>query len=172
MRFSSPLRPTGEIVLAGGERLGVRALVPGDRDALAAAFAALSEESRRRRFLGPKPRLSARELTFLTELDHVAHEALVATDADGRIVGIARYGAWVDERATADVAVTVADEWQRRGIGTALTRRIVQAARANGIARLTATTMWENAPALMLLKRLGFRPCGSANGLLDLALAL
>jgi hypothetical protein len=43
--------------------LHIRPIGPDDRDALAEAFAALSARSRQQRFLGPKPRLGARELT-------------------------------------------------------------------------------------------------------------
>ena len=48
----------------------------------------MSDRTRRQRFLGPKPRLSARELDYLTDVDHVTHEALVAIDeTTGEIVG-------------------------------------------------------------------------------------
>ena len=54
-------------------RLRVRPIAPADRDRLVEAFDALSERSRYHRFLGPKPRLSTRELRYLTEVDHVNH---------------------------------------------------------------------------------------------------
>jgi RimJ/RimL family protein N-acetyltransferase len=149
--------------------LVVRPIDPADRDALAAAFARLSPESRRRRFLGPKPKLTARELTYLTDVDHISHEALVAIDdADGSIVAVARYAGG----PRADMAVTVADERQGRGIGGALAARIVRAARANGIGSLTATALWENGPALALMRRLGFRAVGSGDGWLEFRLEL
>ena len=91
----SPCRAAGELVLADGSRVRTRPIKPADRDALADGFARLSAKSRYRRFLGPKPTLSARELTYLTEVDHVTHEAVVAFDeADGRMVGVARYAVW------------------------------------------------------------------------------
>jgi RimJ/RimL family protein N-acetyltransferase len=148
----------------------VRPIDSRDRDAFSAWFGRLSDESRRRRFLGPKPRLSARELTFLTEVDHVSHTALVAVDDDGRLIGEARYA--VEEPGTADFAVTVADEWQSRGVGTRLARRLIGAARANGMNRLTALTLAENAPARRLLERLGFRPVGYDGDALEYALVL
>jgi RimJ/RimL family protein N-acetyltransferase len=154
-------------------RLAVRPITPEDRDALAATFAGLSPETRRRRFLGPKPKLTARELTYLTNVDHVSHEALVAVDEeDGEIVAVARYATGPHGAASADIAVTVADDCQGRGIGSALAARIVQAARRNGIASLTATTLWENGAARALLRRLGFRAVGSDDGMLELALDL
>ena len=160
-------------MLADGSRVRTRAIEPADRDALADGFARLSARSRYRRFLGPKHTLTARELTYLTEVDHVTHEAVVAFDEAGdRMVGVARYAAWPGSDDTADLAVTVADDWHRRGLGSALTASVVGCARANGIRRLTGTILWENAAAAALLRRLGFRPVGSSDGALEFSLDL
>jgi RimJ/RimL family protein N-acetyltransferase len=146
------------LVLADGTRLRLRPIERGDRDGLAALFARLSPESRRRRFLSAKPQLSDRELDYFTDIDHVGHEAIAAVDErDGSLVGVARYA--VDRRhpAAAHMAVTVADDLQGMGIGAALASRAVKRARANGVDVLMATTLSENRPARALLRRLGFR---------------
>jgi RimJ/RimL family protein N-acetyltransferase len=148
----------------------VRPIDSRDRDAFSAWFGRLSDESRRRRFLGPKPRLSSRELTYLTEVDQVNHTALVAVDADGRLIGEARYA--VEHDRIADMAVTVADEWQGRGIGSRLAARLIEAARANGMTRLTAITLWDNAAATALLHRLGFLRTGYDGDAVEYELAL
>ena len=163
---------TAALVLADGARLGVRPISADDRDALSTWFGRLSPESRRRRFHGPKPKLSARELTYLTELDHVSHTALVAVDGCGRLVGEARYATAERGGRVADFAVTVADEWQGRGVASRLSARLVQAARGNGIVRLTALTLSENLAAQRLLLRLGFRYSGTDCGALAYELAL
>jgi RimJ/RimL family protein N-acetyltransferase len=149
----------------------VRPLDGRDRDAFSAWFGRLSDESRRRRFHGPKPRLSERELTYLTELDHVSHTALVAVDQDGRLIGEARYATDAPGDRTADFAVTVSDEWQGRGVGSRLAARLVEAARANGMTRLTALTLWDNTAAIALLHRLGFRRVGYDGDALEYELA-
>ena len=143
-----------------------------DRDAFCAWFGRLSDESRRKRFLGPKPKLSARELTYLTEVDHVNHTALVAVDASGTLIGEARYATDRPGERTADFAVTVADDWQGRGVGTRLAARLIEAARANGMTRLTAVTLWENGAAIALLHRLGFLRTGFAGDAIEYELAL
>ena len=143
--------------LRDGTRLRVRPIRPDDRDRLVALFDRLSPESRHRRFLAPKPRLTSRELTYLTEVDHVSHEALVAVDDDGTIAGVSRYAAWHDRDGVAEIAIAVADDLHSRGLGSALADRIVREACVNGIARLTAATLWGNRPAFAVLKRLGFR---------------
>jgi RimJ/RimL family protein N-acetyltransferase len=151
----------------------VRALGPDDRDALSAAFARLSPESRRRRFLGPKPRLSERDLTFLTDVDHVRHEALAAIDeADGSIVAVARYNAWASRADAAELAVAVVDEWQGRRLGTRLAHAVIARARANGFVLVTGTTLWDNRPARRMLRTLGFNTVAYDGALLDMELPL
>jgi RimJ/RimL family protein N-acetyltransferase len=151
----------------------IRPLEPSDRSRLAALFKRLSPESRRRRFLGSKPELSERELRYFTEVDHHWHEALAAVDRrDGSIVGIARYVGLAGRPTAADVAVAVADEVQRRGIGTTLARCLIARARVNGFDVLTASTLWENRPARVLLRRLGFHARGSEGNVIELELDL
>jgi acetyltransferase len=154
-----------------GIPLAVRPIAAEDRERLAAAFERLSDLSRMRRFLGPKPRLSAAELTYLTEIDHRTHEALVAVDeTEDRIVGVARYAPELDRPGTADIAFAVADEWQGQGIATMLAALLMRRAEANAVERLTATTFPDNRPARAVLRRLGFRTVGIGGGVVELEL--
>ena len=163
---------TAALVLADGARLGVRPISADDRDAFSTWFGRLTPESRRRRFHGPKPKLTARELTYLTEVNHVTHTALVAVDESGELVGEARYATGEPQSREADFAITVADEWQGRGVGSRLAAQLVRAARANGMTELTALTLWENAAARALLRGLGFRYAGRDGEALEYRLAL
>jgi GNAT superfamily N-acetyltransferase len=161
----------GQMTLADGARLRVRPIVPADREPLADAFDRLSDRSRRQRFLAPKPRLSARELDYLTDVDHVTHEALVAIDeTTGDIVGVGRYATGGAGGAAADMALAVVDAWQRRGIGHALAVRLVERARANGITRLTGTALADNLLVRALLDRLGFRVRSVSAGIVEVEL--
>jgi RimJ/RimL family protein N-acetyltransferase len=136
----------------------IHPLRAADEPAWWRAVAGLSPETRRRRFGGPKPRLSDREATYLLDVGHDGREALVAIDPDTReVIGIARYAVVPDDARTADVAIVVADEWQGHGIGPALLRELAGAALDAGIPRLVATTLGENRPAHKLLARGGFR---------------
>jgi RimJ/RimL family protein N-acetyltransferase len=162
-----------ESVLADGRRLRFRPLSSDDRDRLAGLFDRLTFESRRRRFLSPKLALTTRELAYLTDIDHVAHEAIAAVDQrDDSIVGVARYVRVPDRPGEAEVAAEVADDIHRMGVGTELAVRLVDRARANGITLLTATTLWENRPARALLRRLGFRARASHGAEIELELTL
>jgi RimJ/RimL family protein N-acetyltransferase len=160
------------LTVAGGTRFTVRPISGDDKAALAAFFERLSEESRRRRFLGPKPSLSRRDLAFLTEVDQRRHVAIVALDPAGAIVGVGRYATWANEPDRAELAFAVADEWHGRGIGSALGERLVAHARATGLAVLTGSTFALNAPAKALLARLGFVPTGIASGVAEYELRL
>jgi GNAT superfamily N-acetyltransferase len=159
--------------LPDGALIRIEPLKRGDRASVRGLFARLSAESRLRRFLSPVPALSERELTFLSDVGHVTHEAMTAVDPDdGSIAGIARYVQYQGRPGVADVAVAVADEMQRRGIGTVLMDRLITCAQANGFHLLTATTLWENRAARALLRTMGFQATGSDGAEIELALRL
>lgn len=151
--------PAAELlVLADGTSITLRPVAATDRGALASLFARLGPESRHARFFSPKHALSARELAYFTDIDHRHHEAIAAINRrDQLFVGVARYVGVPDRVGVAEVAIEIADTFQRKGIGTALTSLTIQRAHANGLALLTATTRWENRAARGLLRRHGFR---------------
>jgi RimJ/RimL family protein N-acetyltransferase len=160
-----------QMTLADGARLRVRPIVPADREPLADAFDRLSDRSRHQRFLAPKRRLSLRELDYLTDIDHITHEALVAIDeTTGEIVGIGRYATGSGGGVAADMALVVVDAWQRRGIGHGLAVRLVERACANGIERLIGTALADNVRVRALLERIGFRVAAVSNGVVEVAL--
>jgi acetyltransferase len=139
-------------------RVEIHPLRAADEAAWWRAVAALSPETRRRRFGTPKPRLTAKESAYLLDVGHDGREALVAVDPVSReIVGVARFAVEPDDRTTADVAIVVADERQGEGIGPQLVRELAAAALDAGIANLVATTHGDNRPAHKLLARAGFR---------------
>lgn len=119
------------------------------------AFARLSEESRRLRFLTAKPTLTRAELDYLTHVDGHNHEALGAIDPlTGDGVGIGRWVRDRDDSSRAEVAVTVADEWQGRGVGTILLEHLSDRARDEGIKTFTALVAADNLNMQRLLERL------------------
>ena len=141
---------TRVIRLRHGRLALVRPLRDGDVETVAAVFERLGERSRRRRFNGPKPRLSPAELEQLAAV-HVNRHVLVASLArDDRPVAIARL---VRDGSSAEIAFEVADDYQRLGVGSALTAMLLADARAAGIAEVTALVASDNAPAMSLLRR-------------------
>lgn len=143
------MSPDGELVeLRDGSRVVVRPIGPADKDAIAAGFERLSAESRYRRFFAPLTELGDEELAYLTEVDHHDHEALIGFAADGgEPVGVARFIRNA-EPYEAEVAVTVVDHWQGRGVATALLDRLVPRARAEGITHFLAVVLSDNRGAI------------------------
>jgi len=139
-------------VLKDGSTVLIRQVHSTDAALLAEGFAQLSAQSRWFRFLTGKPHLTAAELRYFTEIDHHDHEALGALDpVDGRGLGVARYIRHAEDPEGAEVAVTVVDEWQGRGLATELLRRLVDRARQEGIRHFTALVAADNAAVVALL---------------------
>ena len=142
--------------LPDGTPILIRRVEPSDRKELAEAYEALSPESRRLRFFSPPTHLSEALLDHLTQLDFVDRFALVArTDDDERGLGIARWIRDAEQPTKASAAVTVADDWQGRGVGTQLLIALIEEARAAGIDTFVAEVLWDNQVVLDPLRRLG-----------------
>jgi GNAT superfamily N-acetyltransferase len=147
----------GELVdLPDGSEVLVRPVRPDDKPLLAAAWEGFGEESRYRRFMAAKKQLSTRELAHFTEIDHVDHEAIAALDPrTGAGLGVARYLRNAGRPDTAEAAVAVIDDWQGRGLGGVLLRRLCARAKANGIDAFTASLRTDNRSMMRLFQRLG-----------------
>jgi RimJ/RimL family protein N-acetyltransferase len=143
--------------LSDGTEVRLREIRASDKALLAAGHARLSEESRLRRFLGSKPRLTPSDLRYLTEVDGVNHYALVAVLGDRDIVAVARWVRLQDEPDAAEAAVVVGDPLQGKGLGKILARELADAARTRGISRIRASILSENPPAMALMKVIGDR---------------
>lgn len=146
--------------LPDGTRIRVRPSLPDGGAILQAALRALSPQSRYQRFLSPKDDLTPAELDYLTRTDGVRHLALAAVplDADGteqNPIGVARWIREAEGGDVAEVAVTVADAWQRRGVGTLLFRALAQRAQAVGVRRWRAVFLADNRGARRLLESVG-----------------
>jgi RimJ/RimL family protein N-acetyltransferase len=140
--------------LRDGSAVVINPVRSADAPLLAEGFERLSAKSRLTRFLSPKKQLSARELRYFTDIDHHDHEALGAISIeDGRGVGIARYVRDTDDPQAAEIAVTIVDEWQGRGLGTLLLTQLSKRARQEGISRFNALVADGNEPVLALLRR-------------------
>ena len=169
---------TGEAVdgrLADGTRVRFRRARPGDRARLRQGFARLSTQSRYRRFLSPLRDLRPAVLDYLTAADFEKHCAWIA-ELPGPIghpgVGI---GHWFRSATgtSAEVAVTVVDEYQGLGIGKALLWLLAETALGKGVRTFTATVLAENRPALRIASEItGAGQAPSKAGEVELAISL
>ncbi len=139
--------------LRDGTLVFVRPIAPEDRETLRAGFEQLSDESRYRRFFSPVSRLTERQLDYLTRVDHHDHEALLALDADGDAVGVARY--LRTGPGVAEPAVAVIDAWHGRGVASVLLDLLAERAREEGITRFVAPVLAQNTPAMRALQAIG-----------------
>jgi RimJ/RimL family protein N-acetyltransferase len=155
-----PTAHVSTVRLRSGEAVLVRPLERADGAALARAVERMSELSRYRRFHTGVSRLSEDMVATLTDIDHHDHEALIALNPDSdqdpvELLGLARFVRIPDRADTAEVAVGVADSWQRRGLATLLLRQLAERAATVGIDHFTATVLTDNAPTIALLTQLG-----------------
>jgi RimJ/RimL family protein N-acetyltransferase len=137
--------------------VGLARLERSDGEALGRLFNRLSPETIYRRFHSPVVRPEQAHPERLLDVDHHDREAVVAV-FEGEIVGVARYfrQAGAD---SAELAVVVADGWQRQGVATRMIGGLGELARSAGVERFTATIQPDNRPALALLRR--FHPPGA-----------
>ena len=148
--------------LRNGTEVRLREQTDGDRAVLAELFAGLSQHSRYLRFMaGVPPQLPASLLDILDAADGRSHVGVIAMHR-GRAVGAARYIRAGDGARQADVALTVADEFQGQGLGRLMLRALVDHAAASGIDRLRLEMLAENRGARALASSFGavLRPDG------------
>jgi RimJ/RimL family protein N-acetyltransferase len=142
------------VELQDGTRALIRPIGPWDRKPLNEGFENASAESIFLRFLSPQPRLSSSQLDYLTAIDHIRHEALIAVDPEtGQSFGTARYVRNDPHPESAEFAVGVGDRWMRIGLGTALLGALVLRAREMGVIRFTGLIHADNTAIRRLVEK-------------------
>jgi ribosomal protein S18 acetylase RimI-like enzyme len=170
-------QPIPVIRLHDGTDAVIWPLLASDRETVREQYEHLSPESRHHRFLTAMPHLTEPMLDQLVDdVDGVNHVAfvLIALPESGPEVpaGIGRVIRYPDRPSCADVAITVRDEWQGRGVASALVVALSQA-RPKGIRQIVTTVAADNNKALALLRRIGtMRTSETTPGLLDVIVDL
>ena len=153
------MTPNESQLTIAGDVVTIRPIRITDTDMEAAFIRRLSPQSKRYRFLGGVKELSIGEVSRLCDVDGRHSMAFVATIRDdGREteIGVSRY-APNSSSDVREIAVTVADDWQRKGLGTALMKQLIQSARSNGVKHLYSIALAENAGMRALAGELGMR---------------
>ena len=144
--------------LGDGTRVLVRPIRAEDRQLETDFIMRLSPASRRFRFLGDFKQPSEALLDQLVKVDHLQQAAFVALIHDGghlRLVGVSRFAAEPDGRRC-ECAITVADDWNHRGLGVTLMKHLISVARERGFAQLFSIDRADNLPMHNLVQYLGF----------------
>jgi len=144
-----------DFVLEGGAWIGMRTLQASDEPTLRASFLAVSSPPRRRGLPVLISELSDRMWRRHHRVRSYEDVALAAFTAEGRIVRVARYIRARGERSRAEVAVTVADGWQRRGVGTRLLAMLAEIAEKVGITTFAALAKTHDAGIRRLMGKVG-----------------
>ena len=131
-----------------GAGLFLRPVLPGDAERFK-SNGSFSRETLYRRYQGGGP--TEGRLAYLFEVDYVDHFVWVVTDGvDGPVIADARFIRDENDLASAEVALTVGDAYQGRGIGTLLLGALAVAARVDGIERFHGRVLSDNPPARAL----------------------
>ena len=178
-----PTRPAagqvlpGEFFLQDGTPAMIWPLLPTDAETLRDVFRRLSPGSRHHRFLGVLDQLDDPMIRLLVDsVDGVHHIALLLIvlppEGEEELIGVAHLVQDPADPATADIAVTVVDDWQGRGAGTALGSTLMQR-RPAAVTQLRTLVAADNRASLALLARAGRVSSGlPERGVLDVTVEL
>ena len=149
----------GEFFLKDGTPAMIWPLLPTDAETLREGFRRLSLDSRQRRFLATLGELDDPMIRLLVDsVDGVRHIALLLIvlppEGEEEPAGVAHLVQNPDDPTIADIAVTVADDWQGRGAGTALAAELLQR-RPAAVTRLRTLVAAGNRASLALLAGAG-----------------
>ncbi|MEO8138097.1 MAG: GNAT family N-acetyltransferase [Gemmatimonadota bacterium] len=138
-----------DVALRDGTPATIRAIRPDDKQSLRWGFEQLSAQTIYHRFFQSKRELTDADLRYLTEVDFTSHVALVMeVEIDGvaRVIGVGRFVRETDAepRDRAEVAFTVGDEFQGRGVATHLLAHLACIARGLDYRCLVAEVMPDN----------------------------
>ena len=150
-----PWREERQETLSGGARVHVRPARVSDEGTVQRLFYELSEESTYKRFFGFRRVHSHQDMQKFVDADYDRGMALVVVEPEReQIVAMARYD--VDPATKlGEIAFVVRDDWQGRGLGTLLMRRMAEIARAKGLRGFSADVLVSNKGMLMVFHRSG-----------------
>lgn len=174
---SAPLR-SDTLTLKSGETALLRPARPGDEPKIRRAFGLLGAETRYRRFLGYKTQVADADLARITGVDFVRDAAYLVTVGEGAdeiVVGGASYFALddADPPLAAEVAFTIEEDFQGKGLATALMRRLAEAGRCNRVGQFVAEVLPSNHAMLSVFKNSGLpMKIGHEDGLAHVVLEL
>jgi len=163
------------IQLKDGTAVLLRPVLPEDRQRLENGLLRMSAESRYQRFFSPIRGLSDKQLRYFTEVDQKNHVAWIALDpsASGLPgIGIARFVRYRDQPMMAEVAFTVIDAFQARGLGSLLLATLYLVAQTRGIETFRAVVLVANGTVADWLRRLGASGKLSSGGVVELDLPI
>ncbi|MFT3900198.1 MAG: GNAT family N-acetyltransferase [Gordonia sp. (in: high G+C Gram-positive bacteria)] len=165
VRWEYPREWAADVLASDGGVVHLRPIVPDDADDVVEFHSQLSERTRYMRYFGPTPKLPPREVARMTTVDYVDRVALVAL-LGGKIIAIGVYEglAGSGRPESAEVAFTVSDAHQGRGLGPILLEHLAGAAAENGFTRFEAEVLAENTNMVTVFRDAGYQLSRSFDG--------
>jgi acetyltransferase len=174
-----PIQYAGAWKMKDGQKVTIRPIRPEDEPVMVKFHEGLSERSVYLRYFSPlklQQRVAHTRLIRICFNDYDREIALVAErkDGDGKseIVGVARLSKLHTDNA-GEFAVVVTDQWQRKGLGTEMTKRLIQIAKNEKLSRLVAYTLRENKDMQHMCQKVGFEvrtPVGESECVIEMSL--
>ena len=170
-----PVHYIRPLKLADGTLVQLRPIHPSDGQWARYFRSVVSERTVKARFLGYEPAISRRLVDRLTKIDYRKEMAIVAEQvlpSEKLPIAVARVVGEVDEPQRAEFALIVADQWQGKGLGTALTDFMIDIARRMDFDQLTASLLATNQPMRTILRKKGFQIQTAELGTIEAVLEL
>lgn len=162
MRIVIPAdRPKYERQLSDGATVTLSPILKTDRQFFEKGLEEMSLESRFARFGAGKGSLTENELDYLTDVDQRRHVAWGAAIAE-EVAGVGRY-ILSEDGGPAEIAITVLDHMQRRGVGRALFEALTAVARHDGVHEFCFEAQADNEAVMSLVRGVEISPLVSGD---------
>lgn len=154
-----PAHLVSKVQLHDGTDIIIRPIRPEDAEIEQQFVRELSNGSKYFRFMSALQELTTEMLVRFTQIDYHNEMALIAVttakDAEEEI-GVARYVTNLDKKSC-EFALVVSDQWQHKGIGHHLMRKLIEIARERGLEKMEGEVLRSNVKMLELIKNMNFQ---------------
>lgn len=156
---SQPIPEPKTVTVKDGKEVIIRPISPRDAPNLRKLYANLSQRSLFYRFLEAHNPITSKHLRQFSITDYSSQMAFVAVDpSDNRLIGISQYLPLEPHQPDkGEFAISIADDWQRQGVGHVLMRELTDYARERGMKALLGVIHYDNRGMMKLIRRLGYR---------------
>jgi GNAT superfamily N-acetyltransferase len=155
-----------ETIDLDGEQVTVRPVKPVDERRVQEHFYSLDEDDVIARFFHDKTSFLKEEMEGVSQIDYVKDLTVVAVVGEfgfGRVVGVGEYLVEADTNV-AEIAFSINKEYQKKGLGSILLKKLSSHARENGISGLMAYVAPDNNGMVKLFNQLPYRVKTSFDG--------
>jgi acyl-CoA hydrolase/GNAT superfamily N-acetyltransferase len=165
-RFAYPAKYESPSTLRDGSHILIRPIRSEDEPQMKEMFYSFSEQTVYLRFHATLKSMPHNKLQLFCNVDYDTEMALVATTGEPGNEDMVATGRYLTDpsKTSAEMAFSVRDDWQRKGLGTLLFQKLIEIGKANGIAKFSADVLIENSGMLKIFHRSGLNIETSTEG--------